>query len=159
MKRGSFEGAWRRRGHLFSLKGAREQPPREAGGFPGGQFVPGRPECCSCVKWEMCKTSLRSGCHLVWWGVRRQPGAQHPAWRGADTLVAVGTQPLYPRASSPAPPHQSSPTPPPHQTSTWLLTGLPTSPRDLVLSKPRLLPARSLPRHLALYGCPAVRAP
>lgn len=123
-------------GHLF-LKGHLEQPPREAGGFPGGQFDP----CEASPKRFLC--SLSGKCVKLPYGlgairgvvVRRRPGAQHPAWSSAGALVAVGGPASLPACIQPAPPHQSSPTSCLPLTSAWLLAGRATSPRGPRLFK------------------------
>ena len=90
----------------------------------------------------MCKTTLRSGCHPVWWG---SAGGQEPSTLPGAARVhwwPSEAQPLYLRASSPAPPHQSSPTLSPPWTSEWLLAGRATSPRG---PRPLQAPAAAHP--------------
>lgn len=129
-------------------------------------------------RWEMCKTSLRSGYRRVWWGGWGLQAARSPASCLARRGYAGGhrgPRPPHPCACSGRASDQSgarhhpvraATPPPPRWTSAWLLTGFPTgtsSSPSPGRGPPRLCPDSSRRTDVQLLqapgGPPLVTAP
>lgn len=75
-------------------------------------------------------------------GVRRRPGAQHPAWSSAGALVAVGGPASLPACIQPGTTPSEQPDPASPLDQQWLLAGRATSPRG---PRPLQAPAAAHP--------------